>query len=95
MSQGVSNLRNRVIARVFRELGLIEQWGSGVRRMFREARELGLPEPVIEEIGMHLRITVFIGQNRLMKTPAKSGVESGVESGVDSGVESVVESGGE
>ena len=80
MRQGVSNLRNRVIARVFRELGLIEQWGSGVRRMFREASELGLPEPVIEEIGMHLRITVFIGQNRLMKTPAKSGVESGVES---------------
>ena len=80
MRQGVSNLRNRVIARVFRELGLIEQWGSGVRRMFREASELGLPEPVIEEIGMHLRITVFIGQNRLMKTSAKSGVESGVES---------------
>ena len=78
MRQGVSNLRNRVIARVFRELGLIEQWGSGVRRMFREASELGLPEPVIEEIGMHLRITVFIGQNRLMKTPAKSGVESGL-----------------
>jgi len=29
MKQGVSKIRNAVIARVFRELGLIEQWGSG------------------------------------------------------------------
>ena len=28
--QGVSKLRNRVIGRVFRELHLIEQWGSGI-----------------------------------------------------------------
>lgn len=60
MKLGVSNLRNRVIARVFRELKLIEQWGSGVSRIFCEAQELGLPEPTIEEIGMHLRVTIFL-----------------------------------
>jgi len=57
--QGVSKLRNKVIGRVFRELGLIEQWGSGVRRMYDEAQKLGLPEPKIEEIGMRLRFTVY------------------------------------
>jgi len=31
--QGVSRLRNRVIGRVFHELHLIEQWGSGIQRM--------------------------------------------------------------
>src|SRR5262249_47488159 len=31
--QGVSKLRNRVIGRVFHELHLIEQWGSGIQRM--------------------------------------------------------------
>ena len=72
MRRGVSNLRNRVVARVFRELGLIEQWGSGVRRMFNEAKEQGLPEPLIEEIGMHLRLTVFLVQNRLMENPVGS-----------------------
>lgn len=36
MKRGVSKLRNRVIARIFRELNLIEQWGSGVNRIFRE-----------------------------------------------------------
>ena len=41
--------RNHVIARVFRELNLTEQWGSGMARMFREAEELGLPELQIAE----------------------------------------------
>ena len=33
--KGVSKLRNRVIGRVFHELGLIEQWGSGIQRRLR------------------------------------------------------------
>ena len=61
--QGVSRLRNKVIGRVFRELGLIEQWGSGIRRMFDEANSLGLPEPRIEEIGMRLRFTVCLAES--------------------------------
>ena len=36
MKRGVSKLRNQVIARIFRELNLIEQCGSGVSRIFRE-----------------------------------------------------------
>jgi len=58
MKQGVSKIRNPVIARVFRELNLIEQWGTGVRRIFKEAQELGLPEPRIVELGMRLRFIV-------------------------------------
>lgn len=58
MKQGVSKIRNSVIARIFRELGFIEQWGSGVRRIFKEAEELGLPELQIMEIGMRLRFIV-------------------------------------
>ena len=33
LPSGISILRNRVTGRVFHELGLIEQWGSGVQRM--------------------------------------------------------------
>jgi len=50
---GVSKLRNRVIGRVFKELGLIEQWGSGIGRMRSACREAGLPEPHFEELGRH------------------------------------------
>ena len=55
--RGVSKLRNRVIGRVFHELGLIEQWGSGIQRMFAACRAAGLPEPELEEIGSGFRVT--------------------------------------
>jgi predicted HTH transcriptional regulator len=51
--QGVSKLRNRVIGRVFHELHLIEQWGSGIQRMTAACQEAGLEAPRLEEIGMH------------------------------------------
>lgn len=45
MLAGVSRIRNPVIARVFRELHLAEQWGSGVRRIFAMAQEQGRRRP--------------------------------------------------
>ena len=62
MKLGISQIRNPIIARVFRELDLIEQWGSGVPGIFREAETLGLPEPFIEEIGMRVRFTVYFNE---------------------------------
>jgi ATP-dependent DNA helicase RecG len=56
--RGVSKLRNRVIGRVFHELQLIEQWGSGVQRMISACRQAGLPEPELEEIGSGFRVTL-------------------------------------
>jgi len=55
MKEGVSKIRNPVIARAFRELNLIEQWGSGVPRIFRETAESGFPEPSIMELGLRTR----------------------------------------
>ncbi len=55
---GVSKLRNRVVGRVFHELGLVEQWGSGVQRMIAACRAGGLPAPVLEEIGTRFRVTL-------------------------------------
>jgi ATP-dependent DNA helicase RecG len=63
VKQGVSKIRNRVIARMFKELNLIEQWGSGVCRIFEEAKEQNLPEPAIEEIGMRIRFTVYLAES--------------------------------
>lgn len=58
LPRGVSKLRNRVIGRVFHELRLVEQWGSGVQRMLSACREAELPAPVWEEIGNRLRVTM-------------------------------------
>ncbi len=56
LRQGVSKVRNRVIARVFQELGLVEQWGSGVPRMLSACRDAGLAEPELDEIGTQFRV---------------------------------------
>lgn len=53
---GVSRLRNRVIARTFKELGLIEQWGSGIQRMTVACTTAGLPAPEFVEIGLRFRV---------------------------------------
>lgn len=56
---GVSRLRNRVIGRIFRELRLIEQWGTGMGRMIGACNKLGLRTPHFEEIGTSFRVTLF------------------------------------
>ena len=56
---GVSKLRNRVVGRVFRELKLIEQWGSGIGRMIAACKKNGLQQPRFEESGTSFRVTLF------------------------------------
>ena len=58
LPRGVSKVRNRVIGRVFHELRLVEQWGSGVQRMVGTCKDAGLAPPVWEEIGNRLRVTM-------------------------------------
>ncbi len=46
---GHSEVRNRVVAHIFKELGLIEQWGSGINRIITACVEQGLQTPKIAE----------------------------------------------
>lgn len=64
IQKGVSKLRNRVIGRVFQELRLTEQWGSGIQRMIAVCHEAGLDTPRFEEIGTHFRVTLFAARRR-------------------------------
>ncbi len=59
MERGVSRLRNRVIGRVFNELGLIEQWGSGIACRTGACEDAGLAHPEFEEIGFRFRVTLY------------------------------------
>jgi len=58
LRRGISKLRNRVMGRVFHELGLIEQWGSGIQRMTAACRDAGMAPPELEEIGTRFRVTL-------------------------------------
>ncbi len=44
-----SVLRNKGIGGIFYDIGLIEQWGSGIDKMRRACIKAGLPEPRFEE----------------------------------------------
>ncbi|HEY4831496.1 MAG TPA: ATP-binding protein [Waddliaceae bacterium] len=57
--QGFSKLRNRVIGRVFKELKLIEQWGSGLQRILAVCAQEGLDSPLIEEHNNQFRLTLY------------------------------------
>lgn len=70
---GVSRLRNRVIGRAFRELGLIEQWGSGLGRIRATCASAGLPAPRFEELGTNFRVTLF---GERVATPGRPGWQS-------------------
>jgi ATP-dependent DNA helicase RecG len=56
---GVSQLRNKVLGRVFRELRLIEQWGSGLNRMNKICLQHGLTPPKFEELDLFFRVTLY------------------------------------
>ena len=56
---GVSKVRNRVIARIFRELGLMEEWGSGYKRVLNACGAGGYREPEWAELGAAVRVTFY------------------------------------
>ncbi len=67
---GLSKIRNKVIGRVFKELNLIEQWGSGFQRMQHSCQQGGFAEPVFEELGYHFRVTFsLLRQHEAVENP--------------------------
>ncbi|MDE0027676.1 MAG: helix-turn-helix domain-containing protein [Spirochaetaceae bacterium] len=101
LPQGISKLRNRTIGRVFHELGLVEQWGSGVQRMIATCREAGLAPPVWEEVGLRLRATIHtIAAKRGDGTPIVAEAELGAATGyvldpTDQSILALLKDGGE
>jgi ATP-dependent DNA helicase RecG len=53
---GRSEIRNKVIARFFKEIGFIEQWGTGMRKMVNLCASANLPEPEFRESGLYFKI---------------------------------------
>ncbi len=57
--EGRSEIRNKVIARVFKELNYIEQWGSGIRRIKSSCKARGLKEPEVVEKGDSVDVSLY------------------------------------
>lgn len=70
---GRSKIRNRAIAEVFSRMEIIEEWGTGIRRIIKRAEEYGLPEPEFMEIGDTFRVNLYRKTN---KKPIKADKKS-------------------
>ena len=53
------SIRNKQIATVFKEAGIIEKYGSGIKRVLEAFNKYTLPQPVFEEIQNGFKVTVF------------------------------------
>ena len=54
-----SKTRNKLIARAFKEVGLIERYGSGIMRVQKICEEYGIRMPIFEEWGQGFRVILF------------------------------------
>lgn len=54
-----SQARNKLIAKAFKEVGMIERYGSGIRRILNICEEYGIIQPKIEEIFNGFRILLY------------------------------------
>jgi len=70
MRAGYSKVRNRAIASAFSYMKIIEQWGSGIPRMFDEFKEYGLREPELIDLDGDFRVNFYrnMESNSLMET---------------------------
>ena len=69
---GRSEIRNRVVAKVFKELGYIEQWGSGIQRIRAACLSQGLAEPLIREKGDFVDVVFYRPASEDIETPPDS-----------------------
>ena len=56
---GRSKIRNKGIANIFSQMGFVEAWGSGIKRILNAAEEYGLPKPRFQEFDNMFRVEVF------------------------------------
>lgn len=59
LCQGKSRCRNEAIAEAFHYMHIIESWGTGIPRLYNRCAEYGLPEPLFEEFGDGIKVTMF------------------------------------
>jgi len=58
-TSGKSKCRNKAVAEAFQYMKIVEGWGTGLPRLFRQCQEMGLPEPKFEEFGDGIKTTIY------------------------------------
>ena len=82
MLTGKSKLRNPILADIFHKMGIIEKWGTGLRRIFSKCEKAGVEAPVVDVGGSTVTVA-FLRKNgaALDKEVAQKGEEVSQKSG--------------
>jgi ATP-dependent DNA helicase RecG len=83
LKAGVSRIRNRVIVRVLRELGLVEEWGTGYRRVTQACEVGGYPSPMWQELGAALRVIFQPHPDAISNGPENEAVNEALNEAVN------------
>jgi len=83
LGEGISEVRNRLLVKIFRETGYIEQLGTGIMRIKEACRKNELPEPKFEEMGNFFKVIIF--RTRLAFSPELKDVYELIKQGVPLG----------
>lgn len=71
MMEGYSKPRNPAIANAFAYMKIIEKWGTGIPRIFRECKEYGLPEPELVDFDGDFRVNMYRNINERFTSEEK------------------------
>ncbi|MFZ2654821.1 MAG: helix-turn-helix domain-containing protein [Victivallales bacterium] len=86
---GRSEIRNRTLARMFKESGLIEQWGTGINKMIRLCTERRMKAPEFKEHGNFFQVVFHKSAKRL--GGINGGINEGLSKGLNEGLKSLLE----
>ena len=80
---GHSKIRNKGIANIFSQMGLVDAWGSGIKRILNAAEEYGLPKPRFQEFDNMFRVELFRNLFPMMEENRDIGEVSGIEQQIE------------
>ena len=80
---GRSRLRNRTLANVFNQMGLIEAWGTGIQRIQELAKEYNLPAPEFIDLPESFQVNLY--RNQQTSDDRTESQVSSVKSSVNAG----------
>jgi len=76
-----SQARNKLIAKAFKEIGMIERYGSGIRRIRNICKDYNIIEPKFEEVFNGFRVILY--KKKMENTHSETDINTDNDTGDD------------
>ncbi len=84
---GYSKARNRAIANAFAYMRIIEEWGSGIPRIYDEFAQYGLGEPELIDMDGDFRVNFYRNNDSQNGMKNENGTKNGIKNGTKKPIE--------